>query len=52
VYLGSGKAQKTQQVVLSGTVGAEGTAVRWALRREPKERPRDELSGSRSTGNG
>ena len=52
VYLGSGKAQKTQQVVLSGTVGAEGTAVRWALRREPKEGPRDELSGSRSTGNG
>ena len=36
VYLGSGEARKTQQVVLSGTVGAEGAAVRWALRREPR----------------
>jgi uncharacterized heparinase superfamily protein len=51
VYLGSGKAQKTQQVALSGTVGAEGAAVRWALRREPKEGLRD-VSGNRSTGNG
>ena len=52
VYLGSGKARKTQQVVLSGTVGAEGAAVRWALRREPKEGLRDELSGSPPVGNG
>jgi uncharacterized heparinase superfamily protein len=37
VYLGSGEARKTQQVVLSGTVGAEGAAVRWALRRETKK---------------
>ena len=37
------EARKTQQVVLSGTVGAEGAAVRWALRREPKESVRDEL---------
>jgi uncharacterized heparinase superfamily protein len=37
VYLGSGEARKTQQVVLSGTVGAEGAAVRWALRHEPSE---------------
>ena len=36
VYLGSGDAKKTQQVVLSGTTGAEGATVRWALRREPK----------------
>ncbi|MGH7045943.1 MAG: heparinase II/III family protein [Stellaceae bacterium] len=35
VYLGSGEAQRTQQVVLSGTVAAGGTDVRWALRREP-----------------
>ena len=52
VYLGSGEARKTQQVVLSGTVGAEGAAVRWALRREPKEGVRDELAGGRSVGNG
>jgi uncharacterized heparinase superfamily protein len=52
VYLGSGQARKTQQVVLSGTVGAEGAAVRWALRREPKESLRDELSASRSVRNG
>ncbi len=35
VYLGSGEARKTQQVVLSGTVAPGGTGVRWALRREP-----------------
>jgi uncharacterized heparinase superfamily protein len=37
VYLGSGEARKTQQVVLSGTVAPGGTGVRWALRREPAE---------------
>ena len=52
VYLGSGEARKTQQVMLSGTVGAEGAAVRWALRREPKEGVRDELGGGRPVGNG
>lgn len=36
VYLGSGDAKKTQQIVLSGTTGADGATVRWALRREPK----------------
>ena len=34
VYLGSGEARKTQQVVLSGTAAPGGTTVRWALRRE------------------
>jgi len=52
VYLGSGEARKTQQVVLSGTVGAEGAAVRWALRREPKEGVRDEPAVARPVGNG
>lgn len=37
VYLGSGEARKTQQVVLSGTAAPGGTGVRWALRREPAE---------------
>src|SRR6266404_697248 len=36
VYLGSGEARKTQQVVLSGTVPAGGVTVRWAIRREPR----------------
>ena len=52
VYLGSGEARKTQQVVLSGTVGAEGAAVRWALRREPREGVRDELAAGRPKTNG
>ncbi len=37
IYLGSGEARKTQQVVLSGTAAPGGTAVRWALRREPDD---------------
>ncbi len=37
VYLGSGEARKTQQVVLSGAAAPGGTGVRWALRREPAE---------------
>jgi uncharacterized heparinase superfamily protein len=41
VYLGSGEARKTQQVVLSGTVAPGGTGVRWALRREPAEAAAD-----------
>jgi uncharacterized heparinase superfamily protein len=52
VYLGSGVARKSQQVVLSGTVGAEGTAVRWALRREPRGSLRDEPARDRPMGNG
>ncbi len=51
VYLGSGEARKTQQVVLSGTVGAEGAAVRWALRREPKESVADQPAGGQPAGN-
>jgi uncharacterized heparinase superfamily protein len=52
VYLGSGVARKTQQVVLSGTVGTEGAAIRWALRREPKESARKEPDRDRPMGNG
>ena len=52
IYLGSGEARKTQQVVLSGTVGADGAAVRWALRREPNESVRDEPAGGRPPRNG
>ncbi len=36
IYLGSGEARKTQQVVLSGVVEPAGATVRWALRREPR----------------
>src|SRR5206468_7159842 len=36
IYLGSGEAKKTQQVVLSGTTGDGGAMIRWALRREAK----------------
>jgi uncharacterized heparinase superfamily protein len=41
VYLGSGEARKTQQLVLSGAVAPGGTTVRWALRREPNEAAAD-----------
>jgi len=37
VYLGSGEARKTQQVILSGKVGDEGAAIRWAIRREARQ---------------
>jgi uncharacterized heparinase superfamily protein len=36
VYLGSGEARKSQQLVLGGTVPPGGATVRWAIRREPK----------------
>jgi uncharacterized heparinase superfamily protein len=36
IYMGSGEARKTQQVVLSGKVGDDGAAIRWAIRREPR----------------
>jgi uncharacterized heparinase superfamily protein len=52
VYLGSGEARKTQQVVLSGTVGVEGAAVRWALRREPREAVAEQRGGGQPAGNG
>jgi uncharacterized heparinase superfamily protein len=52
VYLGSGEARKTQQVVLSGTVGAEGAAVRWALRREPRDAAADQPGGGLPAGDG
>ncbi len=35
IYLGSGEARKTQQLVLSGIAAPGGSKVRWALRREP-----------------
>jgi uncharacterized heparinase superfamily protein len=34
IYLGSGEPRPTRQVVLSGTTGASGAVVRWAIRRE------------------
>jgi uncharacterized heparinase superfamily protein len=34
IYLGSGELKPAQQVVLSGTTGANGASIRWALRRE------------------
>ena len=47
IYLGSGEARKTQQVVLSGTVPPGGATVRWAIRREPRKpspiRPEEQL---------
>jgi len=52
IYLGSGEARKTQQVVLSGTVGAEGAAVRWALRHEPNEASTDRPAGGLPVRNG
>jgi uncharacterized heparinase superfamily protein len=62
VYLGSGEARKTQQVVLSGTVPAGGATVRWAIRREPRrsfgEQPfedqvaEDRPAGKQPAGNG
>ena len=33
IYLGSGEARKTQQVVLTGTTGPSGAVVRWAIQR-------------------
>jgi len=36
IYLGSGEAKRTQQVVLSGMVPPGGITVRWAIRREPR----------------
>jgi len=57
VYRGSGEARKTQQVVLSGNVPAGGTAVRWAIRREPRKAVadrhlEDQFAGDQAAGNG
>jgi uncharacterized heparinase superfamily protein len=41
IYLGSGEAKRTQQVVLSGTAAPGGSTVRWALRRERREAAAD-----------
>jgi uncharacterized heparinase superfamily protein len=57
IYLGSGEARKTQQVVLSGTVPPGGATVRWALRREAR-RPiaglaaEGQLAGDQPSGHG
>jgi len=56
IYLGSGEARRTQQVVLSGTVPPGGVTVRWAIRREPRRSIADQvqeyqLSRNETTGN-
>jgi uncharacterized heparinase superfamily protein len=43
IYLGSGEARRTQQIVLSGTVPPGGITVRWALRREPRRPVADQV---------
>jgi uncharacterized heparinase superfamily protein len=50
VYLGSGEARRTQQVVLSGTVVPGGVTVRWAIRREPRKPIADWGAGDRVAG--
>jgi uncharacterized heparinase superfamily protein len=39
IYLGTGESRKSQQIVLSGTTGAVGATVRWAIRRETRMAP-------------
>jgi uncharacterized heparinase superfamily protein len=56
IYLGSGEARKTQQVVLSGTVPPGGVTVRWAIRREPRrsiadQAREDQYPGDETSGN-
>lgn len=58
IYLGSGEPRKTRQVVLSGTTGDAGAAVRWALRHEPSlpapaaaaEKPAEEKQAGAESG--
>ncbi len=50
IYLGSGEARKTQQVVLSGTVPAGGVTVRWAIRREPRKAITNQVAEERTVG--
>jgi uncharacterized heparinase superfamily protein len=60
IYLGSGEARRTQQVILSGTVPPGGVTVRWAIRREPRrpvadrtqeEQLQDRLAGDEAAEN-
>jgi uncharacterized heparinase superfamily protein len=48
VYLGSGEARRTQQVMLSGAVPPGGATVRWAIRREPRKPLADHLTADQS----
>lgn len=48
IYLGSGEARRTQQVVLSGTVQPGGVTVRWAIRREPRRSIADQAREDQS----
>jgi uncharacterized heparinase superfamily protein len=48
IYLGSGEARRTQQVVLSGTVPPGGVTVRWAIRREPRRSIADQAREDQS----
>ena len=50
IYLGSGEARKTQQVVLSGTVPPGGITVRWAIRREPRRSIADQAQADQLPG--
>jgi uncharacterized heparinase superfamily protein len=50
IYLGSGEARKTQQVVLTGTVPPGGATVRWAIRREPAKTFADRAAADRLAG--
>jgi uncharacterized heparinase superfamily protein len=50
IYLGSGEARRTQQVVLSGTVQPGGVTVRWAIRREPRRSIADRAQGDQASG--
>jgi uncharacterized heparinase superfamily protein len=51
IYLGSGEARKTQQVVLSGTVPPGGVTVRWAIRREPRRSIAEQAQEDQYPGN-
>ena len=50
IYLGSGEARKTQQVVLSGTVPPGGATVRWAIRREARRPVADDAAEGQFAG--
>ena len=50
IYLGSGEARRTQQVVLSGTVPPGGVTVRWAIRREPRRSIADQAEEDKFPG--
>ncbi|MBV9202975.1 MAG: heparinase II/III family protein [Alphaproteobacteria bacterium] len=51
IYLGSGEARRTQQVVLSGTVPPGGATVRWAIRREPRRPIAGQAHGDQASEN-